>query len=605
MIRGSSGTNLRHWPPMSVRRATKLEKLRGLMRREKVRVFVILSGDEHASEYVAAADRRIAYFSGFTGSAGTAIIGLDSADLATDSRYHIQAERQVSSEWHVVKLGNPGVVSWEDTLAKKKGPVGMDPTTTPFSLVQSLRAKGIDVVPVPDLVVELWGSGRPQLPNEPIWQLPLAYTGETWESKVERVRNTLDGVDALLVYSLPDIAWFLNLRGSDVPYNPLFKAFVVVSQNVIRLYGDLEKLQGVKSLYCDVDFRPYNQIWSDLKNAKESIRWWVPDGMSWALAEEIQPVRMDPSPLRSMRDLKNPIECSGEREASRKCSLSFVKYFAWLSEQVKNGIPVTEYQGSLKILEIRETLPDFKGLSYESISCVGGNASSPHYAPDPQNDKYIITDKEVYLLDSGSHFLQGSTDITRTVHFGIPTDEERLAYTAVLRGNIAVARSTFPEATSGGKLDIVARQFLWQLGLDYSHGSGHGVGSYNTIHELPIGIGMSYGPESYLRPGNFVTIEPGYYEDGIFGVRVENDILCVRADPPNHFLGRQFCKFEPLTLVPYDRNLLDITLLRPDEIEYIDNYHAKCREILYPDLTEAERTWLDVQTEPIRSRLSH
>lgn len=587
---------------MSFRKSTKLDKLRGLMRRERISVFVILSGDEHSSEYVAEADRRIAYFTGFTGSAGTAIVGLDFAELATDSRYHLQAKRQLSSDWTVRKLGNPGIVGWEDALAAQKGRVGIDPKTTPFDVAESLRAKDIDVVPVPDLIVELWGSSRPQLPDEPIWQLPLKFTGETWKSKIERVRNVLGDVDALLLYSLPDIAWFFNLRGGDVPYNPLFKAFTVVTRDVVRLYGDTKKLQGVKSLYDGIDFRPYDQIWSDLKNSKESSRWWVPAGMSWALAEEARPVKTEASPLRSMRDIKNPVECAGEREASRKCSLSYIKYFTWLNEQVKRGIPITEYQGSMKLLEIRQQLPDFRGLSYESISCVGGNTSSPHYAPDPNNDKYVITDKEVYLLDSGSHFLQGSTDITRTVHFGTPTEMERLAYTAVLRGNLAVTMATFPEETSGGRFDILARQFLWQVGLDYSHGSGHGVGSYNTIHELPIGIGMSYGPESCLRPGNYVTIEPGYYEDGLFGVRVENDILCEWADTPYNFLDRKFCKFESLTLVPFDRNLMNTALLSPSEIEFIDNYHAKCREVLYPDLDKAEREWLDFQTEPIKYR---
>jgi len=592
-----------------------LSQIRNEMRQHKIGIYIVLMQDEHRSEYVPDADRRVRYISNFTGSAGSLSIGLNWAELATDSRYYLIAQRQLSPGFALRKSGLPGVEPWDDALITKaiefRCDVGVDPRFIDSGLAQkissALKVHGLRLKAIkPNLVDKVWESDttetRPQLPSTPITELGLDHTGKKASEKVRDLReDMLDrGTDIYVSYSLEDTAWLLNLRGGDVPYVPIFKSFLIVTPSKVVFYVDKSKLSPTilrshKREGVSLVIKDYTEFFSDLAQGSVATVW-VPNQGSWAISLALKKSKVvsDMSPVNLRKAVKNCAEIVGLREAQLKCSLSIVRYFAWLGEHIDEGI--NEYEGGLQLLKIREELPDFMGNSFETISAAGPNASAPHYAPASSGSAIIERD-QIYLLDSGSQFLQGSTDITRTTHYGVPTSEEVRAYTLVLKGQLAVSSCVFPEGTSGYKLDILARQFLWEEGMDYGHGTGHGIGSFLNIHELPLGIGMSSGPESILEPGHFVSDEPGYYADGQFGIRLESDILVVKALDSG---ARKYHKFEIMTLVPYEPKLIDVTKLTGKEKTIINDYHEKCRSYLMPYLKQDyEREWLSRCTQKL------
>lgn len=610
-IQSDAGTNFDDIPDLH--HLSKLDAVRTLMRKNRVGIYLVMEHDEHQSEYVANRDRRIRFISNFGGSSAFVSIGLDWAELATDSRYYLIAERQLSKEWSVRKLGLPGVDSWQSAAIARAVKFGVDVGVDPRfinsdiarELTLALNKAGRKLVPIqPNLIDQVW-KDQPALPDVKAFSQPISLSGESSESKVHRLRERMFEVGArsFVVYSLEEIAWLLNLRGGDIPYVPVIKAFAVVTAQSIHLFADIQKLSNIhfpRTKEFIVQIHKYDDFYSKAQYVARSPVW-VPNGGTWGIENAVDgnfpnSLIKNFSPINLMRAIKNETEIKGIYSSQLKCSLSIVQYFAWLGEHIDEGL--NEYQGGEVLLSFREKLPDFKGNSFETISAAGPNASAPHYSPTKTQSSPIRRD-QVYLLDSGSHFLQGSTDITRTVHYGNPTPDEVKAYTLVMKGQLAVARCVFAEGTSGYKLDLLARQFLWEHGMDYGHGTGHGIGSYLNIHELPLGIGMSSGPESMLQPGHFVSDEPGYYQDNEFGVRLESDILVVE-----HFTnsaGRKFLTFDITTLVPYEPKLIDVSLLTSPEIDYINAYHERCYAVLRPLLKESyEISWLERCTKKLQ-----
>lgn len=587
------------WPEVD-EKETVLGALRRRMRAARVGILLVYSQDEHGSEYVADRDKRVQFVSGFTGSTAVAIIGTDFAELAVDSRYYLIARNQISAEWRVRELGRPGVLGVRDAVvelaAKRNTNVAVDPAlvlnSQAIELQSALRAQGLQLKPVPGIVDAVWAAEQPPLPDVPVVVHPLKYSGETAASKVAFLRAEMakQGAKTFVMYDLTEIAYTLNLRGGDIPYTPVFKAFLVVSAASVVLYTDSALAVGARHEGLRVLVHGYARFFRDLARVAKPA--WVPSGASWAIVDGLRDsgAVTAVSPINSKRAIKNAVEIAGLREAQIRCSLSVVKYLAWLEHQVGDwGYTISEWDGALKLLAIREALPDFRGLSYEVISAVGPHSSMPHYAPTSESHTLVTTD-DIYLLDSGSQFLQGTTDITRTVHLGTPRADHIRAYTLVLKGQLAASHAVFPQGRNASGLDFLARQFLWAEGLDYGHGTGHGVGSYLCVHEMPLGIYPTSNWQSDLQPGHFLTIEPGYYKDDDFGIRIENDVLVV---PNGESGGKQFLKFETLTKVPYYRKLIDETLLGEHERRQINEYHESCLSTLLHLLAaDYERDWL-------------
>lgn len=582
-----------------------VKRLQALLPKYNIGYYIVLSQDAHDSEYVASSDQRRAYLSGFCGSAGIAIVGQDFAELSTDGRYFLEAQQKLGTEWKLRKEGTPGTARWDTALcnlanAERKN-IGVDPRLINYYWVNELRSKlkTAELVPIkPNLVDEIW-ENKPQDPTDGVVELPASVAGETSRSKLSRLRSALDdGVDAIVLSALDEIAWLFNFRGTDIKYNPVFKSYALVTPNEARLYVDPRKVQGLKSRNPHIEFLPYEQIFDDITKFDKV---WVPSGSSWALVDSAGPdVVIKPSPVSEFKAVKNSTEQDGARRAQLKCGLSIVRLFSWIEQQLSNGGRVSEWGAAQKLLELREQLDDFRGLSFETISSVGPNAAIIHYTPSEESE-FLVDREHVFLLDSGCQFTHGTTDTTRTVHFGNPTSREKLAYTLVLKGHIALAQAVFPEGTAGVQLDGFARQYLWKHGLDYRHGTGHGVGAHLNVHEGPIGISSSliYG-KAPLKVGNIVSNEPGYYEDHKFGIRIENLLLVREASVPNNFGGRQFLEFETITLVPLALNMIDEELLTPTEKEWINAYGQRVRAELSPHLTEPhERAWLEENTRAV------
>lgn len=589
----------------------RLASLRKEMAHRNLGYFLVLSQDAHNSEYVAPCDERRQYLTGFTGSAGTAIIAMEWAELATDGRYFIQAQQQLIKAWKLRREGLPKVSPWWKAVAshaRQTGrDIGVDPSLITYNcasdIISELRGSSATLRAVkPNLVDLIWGDDRPPEPTNAIEVLHEQYTGRTYSSKLTDVRQWMArvGAGAYIVTALDEICWLLNIRVvGDIEYNPVFKAFLIIETEKVTLFTSPRVLS--ERLAC-VNVRPYEAVYGDLEALSRTGTkiCFSRDSASWAITQSVGLNFIDqPSIIASLKAVKNVTELSGARQAQLKCGISIVRYLCWLQELIKNGGSITEYEGSCKLHDIRTKLPEFRGESFATISSVGPNASIIHYKPLP-NKSSAITDKDVYLLDTGCHFTHGTTDTTRTVHFGIPTSEEKKAYTLVLKGHIALATAVFPVGTSGIQLDPLARQFLWREGLDYNHGTGHGVGSFLNVHEGPMAISPTRANANMypLQAGNVVSNEPGYYKDGAFGVRIES-LLVARASPKTNVDTKEFLEFETITLVPLCRRLIDRTLLQDEEIAWINNYQDRVRDALCHYLNEKERSFVLENTKPL------
>ncbi|ROW14440.1 hypothetical protein VPNG_03846 [Cytospora leucostoma] len=621
----------------TVNTGTRLSALRKLMKERKLDVYVVPSEDSHSSEYIAPCDARREFISGFSGSAGCAVVTHDKAALATDGRYFNQAAKQLDSNWTLLKQGLQDVPTWQEWSADESAGgriVGVDPTlltsSTARKLVESIRKKGgSDLVAVTENLVDIvWAEGRPSRPNEPVKLLRHQFSGKDTRAKLQELRKELKKkqLDCFVVSMLDEVAWLFNLRGNDIPFNPVFFSYALITADEATLYVDPTKLDKEARGYLaenGVAVKPYEHLFEDAKalsqtlpaienngsansdNAATTKKFAMSTKGSWALklalggdgaVEELR------SPVGDAKAVKNDTELEGMRQSHIRDGAALTAYFAWLEDQlVTKKVVLDEVTAADKLEELRSKQKDFVGLSFPTISSTGPNAAVIHYQPEKGNCS-VVDPNAIYLCDSGAQYLDGTTDTTRTLHFGKPTEKEKRTYTLVLKGNIALDSAVFPKGVTGFALDCLARQFLWKEGLDYRHGTGHGVGSFLNVHEGPIGIGTrKQYSEVYMAAGNVTSIEPGYYEDGLFGIRIENVAIVKEVRTPHRFGDRPFLGFEHVTMTPYCRNLIHVDLLTADEKKWLNDHHKEIYEKTKDFFKDDELTtaWLKRETAPL------
>ncbi|KIL60909.1 hypothetical protein M378DRAFT_193546 [Amanita muscaria Koide BX008] len=597
----------------------RLADLREQLRQHSVQAFVVPSEDQHSSEYIAHCDQRRAFISGFNGSAGCAVVTLDGAFLFTDGRYFLQAEKQLDKNWELMKTGLPDVPTWQEFLYKNLGnstKIGIDATLIASSDAESLKKnltpKDSQLVSVPNLVDKVWHD-RPARPKNPVFHLDVKYSGQSHTDKIEAVRKEMKKKEAkaIVITMLDEVAWLFNLRGSDVDFNPVFFSYAVVTNDSAVLFVDKEPFteDAHAALGDTVVIQAYDSFFDYLRNLPGTLelddksKILLGDRASLAVAEAIGEGKYTTirSPIADLKAIKNVTELEGFRQCHIRDGAALIRYFAWLEEQLDNGVVLNEFQGAGQLKQFRSELDLFRGLSFETISSTGPNAAVIHYSPDPE-DCAIIKKDQIYLCDSGGQYWDGTTDVTRTLHFGTPTDQEKRAFTRVLQGHIALDTAIFPTGTTGYIIDSFARRPLWQDGLDYRHGTGHGVGQYLNVHEGPHGIGVRIAYNSApLKTGMTVTNEPGYYADGQFGIRIENIMLVQVSKTPNNFGDKGYLGFEHVTLCPIHKKLVEISLLSAEERKWLNDYHAEVWEKISPHLKNDIRAlkWLENECSSI------
>ena len=588
----------------------RVGRLRSWMKENGFTAFVFPSSDPHNSEYVADHWKSREWISGFSGSAGTAVVTLEHAALWTDSRYFIAAEKELNGTgFQLMKLrmeGTPSVSEWlaSELSTYDKAVVGLDGNVNSFAevaaLEQELATKGnITVRTDADPMAELW-TDRPVIPDNMVSLHPLEYSGESTSSKVSRVRkHLLDcGADGLLVTALDEIAWVLNLRGSDVHCNPVFVSYLLISPENITLYINNVKLPDDVKAYLmseHIDVQAYESVVEGLRlyAGKSLLVDMSSTNYSLATAVPFEKVCSGVSPIASMKAVKNKVEQDGFRAAMLRDGVAVVKFLAWLKSAVEAG-GQTEISLDDRLTALRAEQPKFKGISFDTIVGYEAHGAIVHYEATPETD-IPVQPHGLVLIDSGAQYLDGTTDITRTIALGELSEEQRRVYTLVLKGHIQLDRCRFPAGACGSQIDALARAPMWREGYNYMHGTGHGVGSYLNVHEGPHQIRMEWRPAP-LQAGMTVTNEPGIYLEGKFGVRIENTLLIVPAE--STAFG-DFLKFETLTLTPIDTAPIVLEMLSTEEREWLNNYHRRVYESLSPHLTEGEKEWLRVATLPI------
>jgi Xaa-Pro aminopeptidase len=590
----------------------KLERLRRLMKRHRIRAYLVPSADPHQSEYLPAFWKRRQFITGFTGSAGDAVITLAKAGLWTDSRYYLQAERELAgSGFDLFRWGLPGVPSWKEWMAKELragDTLGLDPRLISHKdygeLEKLFRDRGFRLKSIEENLVDKVWDARPAPPRRKIIIHPRKYAGESVRSKLERLRQKMAGekADAHVLTQLDSIAWLFNMRGSDVEFNPVVIAYALIAERSAWLFIDRTKVQGRTKdvLSKDVTIMDYRDFATQLARLGEQERrvWvdeasasqWVVEGLRGA------GLIFKPSPVPLFKAVKNKTEIEGARRAQLRDGAAMVGFLRWIGEAVSRG-GVTELSAAAKLEEFRSRQPLYRGLGFETISSYGEHGAVVHYSVSPETD-IPLEPKGIYLIDSGSQYWDATTDITRTICLGEPTDEQRDRFTRVLKGVIALSSISFPQGTMGPQLDILARKALWEAGLNYGHGTGHGIGAYLGVHEGPQSIAPARGFLIPLLPGMILSIEPGFYKDGEFGVRVENLGLVVK-DGKRSTKALAFYTFETLTLCPIDVRLVKEKLLTAEEIAWLNSYHARVRAALTPLLDEPDAAWLHAATRAI------
>ena len=594
-----------------------------VMQREHLSAFIFPSTDAHQSEYVADHWKSREWISGFNGSAGTAVVTMTSAALWTDSRYFLAAEEQLrGTEYKLMKLkieGTPTIAEWlGQELKEVRSPeVGIDgmvcSTSEVEQLVSDLRHQGgITLRTNFDPLQQVWRD-RPALPLNKIEVHPLEYAGEGCTQKIARIRRALreKHADGMLVSALDDIAWTLNLRGTDVHCTPVFIAYLLISTTKVTLFTDKRKLSRVVEAYLkenNVETDDYTNIKNGLKSYFEENILLDPDETSYVLMKAVtRKVIRESSPIPAMKIVKNDAEVAGYRRAMIRDGVAMVRFLKWLEESLLSPssleAPLSELSIDRKLTALRAEQPLYRDLSFDTIAGYEAHGAIVHYEATPETDAEIEP-KGLLLLDSGAQYQDGTTDITRTIALGPVTDEQRHVYTLVLKGHIALARAVFPNRTKGTQLDVLARQFMWREGLNYLHGTGHGVGSYLSVHEGPQQIRMEWKPQP-LVANMTITNEPGIYLAGRFGVRIENTMIVVPADTSQFFsVGDEaergsYLQLEPLTLCPIDKTPIVPGMLTDDEREWLNDYHALVYERLAPLLSSEERAWLREKTSEL------
>ena len=589
----------------------RLDDLREVMRREKLAAFIFPSTDAHQSEYVASHWQGREWISGFDGSAGTAVVTLDRAALWTDSRYFLAAEQQLQgTEYQLMKLrveGTPTIGQWLiEQLADVESPeVGLDGMVNSFhdtqALVDELRkAAGITVRTNFDPLEVIW-KDRPSIPVNPVEIQPLEFAGESFQSKLSRIRMALRELhaDGMLVSALDDIAWTLNLRGSDVHCVPVFVSYLLIASDKVSLFVDEEKLTPAVRDYLvgnGVSLYKYNKVEEGLRNYSEYNILLDVDETSYRLWKTVKcrEIVSFTSPIPAMKAIKNQSEIAGFRSAMLRDGVAMVKFLRWLKPAVEQG-GQTEMSINEKLTSLRAEQEYFRGLSFDTIAGYQEHGAIVHYEATPQTDA-VLRPEGLILIDSGAQYQDGTTDITRTIALGPVSERIKYIYTLVLKAHIQMELVKFPDGASGTQLDAVGRACLWRSGLNYLHGTGHGVGSYLSVHEGPHQIRMEWKPTP-LRSGMTVTDEPGIYLAGEFGVRIENTLLV--KDYMQTEMGK-FLQMESLTLCPIDTAPIDVLLLTEEEKNWLNVYHQLVFEKLSPWLDEEDKNWLREATKSLK-----
>ena len=586
----------------------RIARLREELRREHLSAFIFSTSDPHNSEYTAEHWKGREWISGFNGSAGTAVITLNSAALWTDSRYFIQAEEQLrGTEFQLMKLkveGTPTMAEWlgkelQDAEVKDVGIDGMVNTANSVKgLIRDLRAQGgITLRTNFDPLQRIWQE-RPAISENPVVIQPLEYAGETTHEKLARIRKALreQHADGMLMTALDDIAWTLNLRGSDVHCSPVFVSYLLISTTEVTLYINKVKLTPdvVSYLHAEgVGVKSYEEVRQGLKDYFEYNILLDGDTVNYTLYKSVEREIVDaPSPVIRMKAVKNEREIAGFKSAMLKDGIAMVKFLKWLKPAVEAG-GQTEMSVERKLTALKSEQPLFRGLSFDTIVGYEEHGAIVHYEATPETDA-VLQPKGLLLIDSGTQYQDGTTDVTRTIALGPLTEEQMRVYTLVLKGHIDLQLLRFPEGACGTQLDAVARQPLWQAGLNFLHGTGHGVGCYLNCHEGPHQIRMEWVP-ARLQAGMTVTDEPGVYLEGRFGVRIENTLLVA---PYMETEFGKFLQFEPLTLCPIDKTPIAFEMMTPEEIEWLNAYHQHVFDTLSPYLSDEENRWLRRVTAP-------
>jgi Xaa-Pro aminopeptidase len=582
----------------------RLDNLRKAMQKNGIDAFIIPSSDPHQSEYVCDHWKSRYYFSGFSGSAGYLVVLKDYAALWTDSRYFLQAENQLKGSGitlHKQKVPHaPEHVKWMSDRLAEKSTVGIEGLLFSVGQVEYLESvlkeKEQSLQNVDGIVSQLW-KDRPPMPATLAYGLDISYAGKGRAQKIVDIRSFMiaQKADYFFVSALDEIAWLLNLRAWDIEFTPVALSYLLISKDDVVLYINDKRVD--ESLRreledCGVQLKPYEKIRADLAALPKEKHIYIDrDSLSWTFQKEIGARKIyGNSVIVLMKAIKNEVEVKHIQNAMIKDGVALTKFFMWL-EKNRNSSEIREYDIVAKLAEFRATQEAYVGESFGAIVGFKGNGAIVHYSPDKDNSS-IIKGDGMLLIDSGGQYLDGTTDITRTIFLGEPTAEHKKSFTLVLKGNIALQCIQFPEGTTGMQLDTLARMYLWNEGLNYGHGTGHGVGFFLGVHEPPQGFvasaATSRGTVAHV-PGMLSSNEPGFYKAGAYGIRIENLMICKEGKTTDY---GKFNEFEAVTLFPISTQLVDRTLLDEKELKWLNDYHAEVYHQLSPFLTEEEKRWL-------------
>ena len=582
----------------------RIEALREVMQREHLAAFIFPSTDPHQGEYVPDHWKGREWISGFNGSAGTAVVTMTSAALWTDSRYFIAAEEQLrDTEFQLMKLKMPGTPTIPEWIGKECGAgaeVALDGMVNSANAVKDLiadlrRQGGITLRTNLDPLSLIW-KDRPAIPENPVEIYPMEYAGEGTRDKIARIRKALreKHADGMLMSALDDIAWTLNLRGTDVHCNPVFVSYLLISSKDVTLYINKVKLTPEVEAYLAAEgiaVASYEDVAKGLKDYFEYNILLDPDEVNYTLYKRVtREIIEDESPVKRMKTIKNLTEIAGCKSAMLKDGIAMVKFLHWLDKWKEEGgkrKEITEISVDQKLTSFRAEQPLYRDISFDTIAGYQAHGAIVHYEATPETD-IPLKPEGFLLLDSGAQYLDGTTDITRTIALGPLTEEQKRVYTLVLKGHIQIELCKFPSGASGTQLDVLAREALWREGLNYLHGTGHGVGTYLNVHEGPHQFRMEWKPAP-LVAGMTITDEPGIYLEGKFGVRIENTLLIT---PYKETQFGQFLQFESLTLCPIDTTPIIRELLLEEEIAWLNQYHKRVFATLSPHLDDEEKEWL-------------
>lgn len=583
----------------------KIKSLRELMQQHGLSAYIVPGTDPHASEYMAAHWTETTWLTGFTGEAGTAVITLDKALLWTDSRYYLQADIELKGSEIILMresdIDCPSIIEW--LAAHNEGTVGVNPEMFSVDgyneMKESLSVKSID------LIRPLWTDARPEIPTTPLYGYDVQYAGESVESKLERIRTRIreKGATAMVISALDEIAWLLNIRGFDVEYNPVIISYVVLEQDKVTLFVDARKVDEKAAAYLQNNHiltAGYEEVFDYIArlsgpvlfdSAKVNERLY--EAITCRAIKAKSPILIDKSH-------KNEVELEGERRAMLQDSVALTRFFRWLEQDCFRGGKVTEWDLMEKLHEFRQMGQNFVMESFGTIAGYKGNGAIVHYAATAEQCAEVHPDG-MLLLDSGGQYLDGTTDITRCVWLGGEIDEQaKRDYTYVLKGHIALGTIRWPRGTRGNQLDALAKQYMWQAGITFGHGTGHGVGHFLGCHEGPQNVRTDMNP-TVLEAGQICSDEPGIYRTGKWGVRIENLVTVIPAAKTAETTTEdEWLTWEHLTLCYYDRNLMDMSLMTQEEIKWLNDYHQKVYDLTAPLLTTEEAEWLKEKCKEIK-----